>query len=104
MIHRGDAEDAEKIYLKAIIILFFLGALCVSAVKIKRRTKMPKMKTKRGAAKRFSLTKKGKVKMKKSRLRHILTSKTRKQKRRLRHSRIASKADTAKLRQLLPYG
>jgi len=65
---------------------------------------MPKIKTKRGAAKRFSLTKKGKVKMKKSKLRHILTSKTRKQKRRLRRGKIASAADMARIRQLLPYG
>lgn len=65
---------------------------------------MPKIKTKRGAAKRFSFTKRGKVKMKRSKLRHILTSKTRKQKRRLRHGQIASAADMARLRQLLPYG
>ena len=65
---------------------------------------MPKMKTKRGAAKRFSLTKRGKVKMKRSKLRHILTTKTRKQKRRLRHGNIASAADAANLRRLLPYG
>lgn len=65
---------------------------------------MPKMKTKRCAAKRFSMTKKGKVKVKRSKLRHILSSKTRKQKRRLRRRAIASKADTAKLRRLLPYG
>ena len=65
---------------------------------------MPKMKTKRCAAKRFSMTKKGKVKVKRSKLRHILSSKTRKQKRRLRRRAIASKADMAKLRRLLPYG
>lgn len=65
---------------------------------------MPKMKTKRGAAKRFSFTKRGKVKMKRSKLRHILTSKTRKQKRRLRSGRLASPADMARIRQLMPYG
>ena len=64
---------------------------------------MPKLKTKRGAAKRFSLTKKGKVKMKRSKLRHILTGKTRKQKRRLRSGKIASAADTPNLRKLIPY-
>jgi len=65
---------------------------------------MPKMKTKRGAAKRFSMTKKGKVKMKKSNLRHILTSKTRKQKRRLRRGKMVAASDMKKMRQLLPYG
>jgi large subunit ribosomal protein L35 len=65
---------------------------------------MPKMKTKRSAAKRFSFTKRGKVKMKRSKLRHILTSKTRKQKRRLRKGQLAAASDMAKLRRLLPYG
>jgi large subunit ribosomal protein L35 len=65
---------------------------------------MPKLKTKRGAAKRFSVTKSGKVKMKRSKLRHILTSKTRKQKRRLRRKSFAAAGDLKKLRRLLPYG
>lgn len=65
---------------------------------------MPKIKTKRGAAKRFRFTKSGKVKMKRSRLRHILSSKTRKQKRRLRSSKIVAAADTATLKRLMPYG
>lgn len=65
---------------------------------------MPKIKTKRGAAKRFSFTKRGKAKMKRSKLRHILSSKTRKQKRRLRSVKMASSADMARIRQLLPYG
>jgi len=65
---------------------------------------MPKIKTKRGAAKRFSFTKKGKIKMKRSKLRHILTSKTRKQKRRLRRRQLAAASDMAKLSRLLPYG
>ena len=45
---------------------------------------MPKIKTKRGAAKRFKINKAGKIKRKKAKLRHILTCKTTKQKRRLR--------------------
>jgi len=65
---------------------------------------MPKMKTKRGAAKRFRLTKKGKVKMKRSKLRHILSSKTRKQKRRLRRAKLVAASDMARMKQLLPYG
>ena len=45
---------------------------------------MPKIKTHRGAAKRFSLTKNGKVKMNKSFRRHILNKKSTKRKRQLR--------------------
>ncbi|ULQ60184.1 50S ribosomal protein L35 [Brucepastera parasyntrophica] len=66
---------------------------------------MPKMKTKRCAAKRFSFTANGKVKYKKMNLRHILTKKNAKRKRHLRQTGILSDADSAKVRkQLLPYG
>ncbi|MBO5400373.1 MAG: 50S ribosomal protein L35, partial [Spirochaetaceae bacterium] len=64
-----------------------------------------KMKSKRSAAKKFSLTGTGKVKYKKMNLRHILTKKATKRKRNLRHSGILSEADSAKVRkQMLPYG
>ncbi|MCR4714855.1 MAG: 50S ribosomal protein L35 [Treponemataceae bacterium] len=66
---------------------------------------MPKMKSKRSAAKKFSLTGTGKVKYKKMNLRHILTKKAAKRKRNLRASGILSEADAARVRkQLLPYG
>jgi large subunit ribosomal protein L35 len=66
---------------------------------------MPKMKSKRCAAKRFSFTASGKVKYKKMNLRHILTKKSAKRKRNLRHGGILAEADSAKIRkQLLPYG
>ena len=66
---------------------------------------MPKMKSKRSAAKKFSLTGTGKVKYKKMNLRHILTKKAAKRKRQLRSSGILSEADSAKVRrQMLPYG
>ena len=66
---------------------------------------MPKMKSKRSAAKKFSLTGTGKVKYKKMNLRHILTKKATQRKRNLRHSGILSEADSAKVRkQMLPYG
>ncbi len=64
---------------------------------------MPKIKTKRGAAKRFSTTKKGKVKRKKQSLRHILTSKTTKQKRRLRKGALVAKVDEKQIKKLIPY-
>jgi large subunit ribosomal protein L35 len=65
---------------------------------------MPKMKTKRGAAKRFKLTGSGKVRRRKAYLRHILTAKTRKQKRNLNKATIVSAADTKQIKRMLPYG
>ncbi|MDO8494090.1 MAG: 50S ribosomal protein L35 [Deltaproteobacteria bacterium] len=65
---------------------------------------MPKLKTKRGAKKRFKITASGKVKRKKAYLRHIMSAKSRKQKRKLRGSAIFSKADQAGIKRLLPYG
>ena len=68
---------------------------------------MPKMKTNRGAAKRFKLTANGKVKHKKSNHGHILTKKTTKRKRALRQSgevfRSGSQVhrQTAALRQVI---
>ena len=65
---------------------------------------MPKMKTNRAAAKRFTTTASGKVKRKRAYLRHILTNKTSKQKRQLRKSTLVSKADTPNIKRLIPYG
>jgi len=64
---------------------------------------MPKMKTNRGAAKRFKMTASGKIKMKKSKLRHILTTKSSKVKRNMRAGGIVSKADTPLVRRMMPY-
>ncbi|MCL2763258.1 MAG: 50S ribosomal protein L35 [Treponema sp.] len=66
---------------------------------------MPKMKTKKSAAKRFSFTGTGKVKYKKQNLRHILTKKSTKRKRKLRHAGILSDHNVPAIRkQMLPYG
>lgn len=64
---------------------------------------MPKLKTNRSAAKRFSLTKTGKVKRKKAYLRHLLSSKNRGRKRRLRQGGTLNLTDTKKIRALVPY-
>ena len=64
---------------------------------------MPKMKTNKGAAKRFSKTGTGKIKRNKAFTSHILTSKTTKRKRNLRHSTIMSPGDTRNMRILIPY-
>jgi large subunit ribosomal protein L35 len=64
---------------------------------------MPKMKTKRGAAKRFSVTGTGKLKRRKAYLRHILTTKGRKQKRNLGKSVIVDAANAKSIRRMVPY-
>ena len=64
---------------------------------------MPKMKTNRGAAKRFKITATGKVKRYHSHHRHILTKKATKRKRELRHSVIANPTDSKMIKRLIPY-
>ncbi|MBP1685612.1 MAG: ribosomal protein [Deltaproteobacteria bacterium] len=64
---------------------------------------MPKQKTSRGAAKRFKLTGSGKLKRRKAYLRHILTSKTRKQKRHLGKSVVVDPTNARAIERLLPY-
>ncbi len=64
---------------------------------------MPKLKTHRGAAKRFTTTGTGKVRRSKAFKQHILTSKTTKRKRDLRHTTIASDADMPRLKRMIPY-
>ena len=65
---------------------------------------MPKMKTRRSAAKRYTLTGTGKVRYKKQNLRHILTKKSSKRKRHLRKAAILSGAEEKRARQMRPYG
>ncbi|MDH3695196.1 MAG: 50S ribosomal protein L35 [Gammaproteobacteria bacterium] len=64
---------------------------------------MPKMKTNRGAAKRFKRTGSGKFKRSQAFMNHILTKKSTKRKRHLRHALIVADADQATLKRLLPY-
>ncbi len=62
---------------------------------------MPKVKTKSGAKKRFSLTGTGKIKRKHAYKSHILTKKTTKQKRNLTHSGLVSTADMDRVKLML---
>jgi large subunit ribosomal protein L35 len=64
---------------------------------------MPKMKTHRGAAKRFKVTGTGKIKRNRANKSHILTGKSSKRTRRLRTATLVSKHDQARIRKLLPY-
>ena len=63
---------------------------------------MPKLKSHRGAAKRFKKTGTGKFVRSKAFKQHILTSKTRSRKRKLRGTTVVADADQAKLRKMLP--
>jgi large subunit ribosomal protein L35 len=63
---------------------------------------MPKLKTHRGAAKRFKITAKGKIKRQKAYGSHIMTKKTAKKKRSLRKSDVISKHDKKRIAKLLP--
>ncbi len=65
---------------------------------------MPKMKTKRGAAKRFKMTATGRVRRSKAYGQHIMTNKTRKQKRRLRANDMVHKSMEKRIKRLLPNG
>jgi large subunit ribosomal protein L35 len=64
---------------------------------------MPKLKTHKGAAKRFKKTATGKVKRGHSHLRHILTSKSHKRKKKLGAPVLVSPADTPKVKRMIPY-
>ena len=64
---------------------------------------MPKLKTHRGAAKRFKRTGTGKIMRSKAFTQHLLTSKSTKRKRRLRGTVVVSPPDAARLGRMIPY-
>jgi large subunit ribosomal protein L35 len=64
---------------------------------------MPKLKTNRGAAKRFKPTGSGGFKRAQSHRRHILTKKSTKRKRHLRATSMIAESDKASVRQMLPH-
>ena len=64
---------------------------------------MPKMKTSRAAAKRFKATGTGKLKRNKAYKRHILTKKSTKTKRNLRHATTVDATNVKNMRKILPY-
>jgi large subunit ribosomal protein L35 len=65
---------------------------------------MPKLKTHKGAAKRFRLTATGKIKRGHSHARHILTKKTNKRKRLLDIDALVAPGDQKRVERMLPYG
>lgn len=64
---------------------------------------MPKIKTKRAAAKRFSVTGTGKLKRNKAYKSHILTKKTTKRKRNLRQAAMTDETNAKVMKKVLPY-
>ena len=64
---------------------------------------MPKIKTHKGSAKRFGITKNGKIKRGKAFRSHILNKKTTKRKRKLRKSGYLAAANAATIRSMIPY-
>jgi large subunit ribosomal protein L35 len=78
-------------------------AFQLSSLLKKTGQSMPKMKTHKGAAKRFKKTATGKIKRAKAFKRHILTSKDTKRKRQLGGSTLVSDADHAKVARMIPY-
>lgn len=64
---------------------------------------MPKMKTRRAAAKRFTATGTGKFKRNKAYKRHILEKKSPKRKRNMRKAALITAADHERVRRMLPY-
>jgi len=65
---------------------------------------MPKMKTRRAAAKRFKVTKNGKVRFKHAFMRHCLEHKPKEAKRGLRQTGTMTEGDARHVRAMLPYG
>ncbi len=65
---------------------------------------MPKLKTHKGAAKRFRMTATGKIKRGHSHARHILTKKSSKRKRILDIDVMVAEADENRVKNMLPYG
>ncbi|MBW7865116.1 MAG: 50S ribosomal protein L35 [Candidatus Hydrogenedens sp.] len=64
---------------------------------------MPKIKTSRSGAKRFKATAGGKIKRNKAFARHLMSAKTPKRKRNLRHATTVAQPDVARIKRMVPY-
>jgi large subunit ribosomal protein L35 len=65
---------------------------------------MPKLKTRKAVAKRFRVTKNGKVVRRSAKTRHLATAKNRKKKRMLRGATATDRADAGNVKAMIPYG
>ena len=87
-------------------MLLTLFSLCISfeiTTKLLRESIMPKLKTKSGAKKRFSLTSSGKVKGSPAFLSHNLRKRSQKMKRQARGTMILNESDAKIVKQFIPY-
>ena len=99
----GAACEAAKSHLNQQIRSKLIYTQKVVQSSTSLGTSMPKLKTHSGAAKRFKKTGTGKFKRGQSKMRHILTSKATKTKKKLGRIVLVSEADTAKVARMLPY-
>ncbi|OGB89271.1 50S ribosomal protein L35 [candidate division WOR-1 bacterium RIFCSPHIGHO2_01_FULL_53_15] len=65
---------------------------------------MPKIKTRKAAAKRFIIKKSGTIMRRHAKLRHLLEWKSTSQRRRLKRKSVVSPADETRIRVMLPGG
>jgi large subunit ribosomal protein L35 len=72
-------------------------------MRMKGTTNMPKMKTKRAAAKRLKATATGKLMRRSGWKRHLLEAKSPKRRRKLRKASLIAKVDVPRLKRLVPY-
>jgi len=103
MLSRLYAKIGREGYFGPKSTLCYTGFCCLSSSFTHRNTPMPKLKTHSGAAKRFKKTASGKFKRGQAKMRHILTSKETKTKKKLGRIVLVSEADTAKVARMLPY-
>ncbi len=91
------------IEIKSLLLQTFLNLKGEksSNINLFKLSKMPKIKTNSGAKKRFALTGTGKIKRKHAYKSHILTKKTKKQKRNLTQTGLVDKADEKNVKTLL---
>jgi large subunit ribosomal protein L35 len=96
-IHEGPTKRREREVKRFV-------SNCGAAVGDFLRGIMPKLKTHKGAAKRFRTTATGKIKRGHSHARHILTKKAAKRKRQLDVDTLVSENDFERVKAMLPYG
>jgi len=85
------------------VIVIVLLTLFTITVTIEKEDHVPKLKTNRGAAKRFKKTGTGKIRAKRAFARHILTKKAANRKRVLRTPKLIHPSDEKGIKKLLPY-
>ncbi len=86
-----------------LAFFLYLWYRCAFESDPNREALMPKLKTNKGAAKRFKRTARGRFKRGRANASHILTKKTRKRKRSLRKSTLVDKTEQKRVARMLPY-